>query len=106
MNVRRARVRDDVRRTYERELESDCEALLRVNGWMLYHTFDSRRSVAGFPDLVAIRGTRLLVLELKTETGKVTDAQREWLEAFAATGAECYVVRPRNVDELAAIVAR
>lgn len=90
----------------ERELEAEVEALLRLAGWRYYHTHDSRRSVAGFPDIVAIRGTRLLVLELKSESGKPTSEQYAWLEDFDRVGAQAYVVRPSNLDELAAIVAR
>lgn len=90
----------------ERELEADVEALLRLNGWRYYHTHDSRRSVAGFPDIVAIRGSSLLALELKREGAKPTPEQYQWLEDFDRVGARAYVVRPSNLDELAAIVAR
>jgi hypothetical protein len=34
---------------------------------LLYHTFDSQHSAAGFPDLVMARGRRLVAAELKTE---------------------------------------
>jgi Holliday junction resolvase len=90
----------------ERELQAHVELLLRTTGWRYYHTYDSRRSVAGFPDLIALRGRRILVLELKREGQKATDEQLEWLKAFDLAGAAAYVVRPENLDELAAIVAR
>lgn len=54
----------------------------RLNGWLVYHTHDSRRSAEGFPDLVMLRLSRMVVAELKTPTGKVTPAQAVWLEAF------------------------
>jgi len=54
---------------------------------LTYHTYDSRRSHAGFPDLVALRhdhrGVTLAVLELKRETGKATLEQEHWLDAWA-----------------------
>lgn len=56
--------------------------LLTDNGYRVYHTHDSRRSEAGFPDLLAIRGPRLLAIELKVGRRRVTDEQREWLRAF------------------------
>ena len=34
-------------------------------GWFVYHNPDSRRSTAGFPDLVLIRAPRVMFLELK-----------------------------------------
>lgn len=77
--------------------------LLRHAGYMTYHVFDSRRTAVGFPDIVALKGRDLLVLELKTDKGKVTPEQYVWLRAFANVG-RSYVVRPRNLDELAAIV--
>lgn len=67
--------------------------------WRHYHTRNSRRSVGGFPDLVLIRGRRLVVAELKKEDGKPPTAeQRAWLESFAATGAEAYVWRPSDLQ--------
>ena len=72
---------------------------------MIYHTYESRRSQPGFPDLVAIRGRRLLALELKRADAKPTEDQYRWLQAFAMVpGVEAYVVRPKDMDELTAIV--
>lgn len=91
----------------ERDLQSQVMALLKVNGWLAYHTYDSRRSAPGFPDIVATKGRRLLALELKTATGKVTIEQYQWLMALGSVaGGEAYVVRPKDVDAIAEIVAR
>ena len=59
----------------------------RLQGWLVYHTHDSRSSAAGFPDLVMLRGAYMIVAELKvgkpgTVKGEPTLAQAEWLEAF------------------------
>ncbi|MEW6583441.1 MAG: VRR-NUC domain-containing protein, partial [Actinomycetota bacterium] len=43
--------------------------LARLRGWLVYHTFDSRHSAAGFPDLILARGDRLVAAELKTQRG-------------------------------------
>jgi hypothetical protein len=65
--------------------EAALQALIldaaRWTGWFVYHTHDSRRSQPGFPDLVLVhRDTgRVLFRELKTDKGKLTPAQREWL---------------------------
>lgn len=55
------------------------ENLLTLYGWRWYHTHDSRRSPAGFPDYVAVRGHELLFVELKAERGRTRPAQEEWL---------------------------
>jgi len=48
-------------------------------GYMCYHTHDSRRSTAGFPDLVMVGPHRLIFAELKKEKGVATAAQLDWL---------------------------
>ena len=64
-------------------------------GWKVYHTHDSRKSQAGYPDLTLARD-RLIVAELKTESGRLTAAQANWLTALAEAGVECYVWRPSS----------
>ena len=48
-------------------------------GYLCYHTRDSRRSNPGFPDLCMVGNKRLIFAELKSETGKVTLEQQDWL---------------------------
>jgi hypothetical protein len=57
--------------------------LATLHGWLVYHTYDSRRSSPGFPDLVMVKGNTLLFAELKTEKGKLSQAQGQWLEALS-----------------------
>ena len=49
------------------------------------HIYDSRRSEPGWPDLTLIntRLHRFVLLELKTETGKVSEAQAHWMRDLA-----------------------
>jgi hypothetical protein len=73
----------------------------RVYGWTrIYHApnggapqKNGRRVVGGqipegrgFPDLLLIRGPRLVVAELKTEKGRMGPGQPEWLKAFTVVG--------------------
>lgn len=78
----------------EKQLQGVVVQLARLNGWLAYHTFDSRRSEPGFPDLVLVRGVRILYRELKTEKGRVTVPQQAWLDALAAAWADVAVWRP------------
>jgi len=73
------------------------------NGWRVYHTHDSRKSEAGFPDLLLLRHTRIMVAELKVGDNKPTAAQLNWLEAFGDATVEWHVWRP---DQWAEIVER
>lgn len=53
----------------------------RLDYRLRYHTHDSRRSEAGFPDLTLVRPRdhRLVFLELKAGRKQPTDTQRLWL---------------------------
>lgn len=55
---------------------------------------------AGFPDLLLVRGNRLIVAELKVGKNKTTPEQRVWLAAFEDAGVPAYVWRPEDFDEL------
>ncbi len=48
---------------------------------------------AGWPDLTLVRGDRLVFAELKSERGKTTTEQTEWLEHLDKV-AEVHVWRP------------
>lgn len=82
------------------------KALRRFGFMLVYHTWNSRNSPPGFPDIVAWKPGRLLTWELKRENGKTTTAQEEWLAAFKAHGAETGVYRPSQWDEVLACLAR
>lgn len=75
----------------------------RMFGWRPYHTLRSKGSQPGFPDWTLARD-RLVFLELKTEVGKVSDAQAEWVQAILDTGTEAYVVRPRHFDAITCVL--
>ena len=66
----------------EKDLQDFILAAAEVGGWLHYHTHDSRRSPAGFPDLVLVRGSQIILVELKTQRGRVSPAQTMWLEAL------------------------
>jgi len=68
----------------------------KVLGWATYHTHNSQKSEAGFPDLVLTRRPRVIFAELKADRGKLTDAQRAWLDELRACGQEAYVWRPKH----------
>lgn len=73
-------------------------------GWTLsYHTLRSRGSESGFPDRVLVR-ERVVYLELKKATGKLSAAQKRWTLALLEAGAEIYVARPADFDDITAIL--
>lgn len=89
----------------EKELQGQVVGIATITGWKrTYHTYDSRRSHSGFPDLVLVR-ERIMFVELKSQTGKLGAMQKEWLEALIAAGAEAYVIRPDDLEPLSTILA-
>lgn len=79
--------------------------LARALGYLEYHTHNSRHSTAGFPDLILLRGTRLIVAELKTDKGRVTPDQEDWLQAFARLpDVRVFCWRPKDWDHIEAIL--
>jgi hypothetical protein len=83
----------------ERAFQDAVRQAALYRKWLYYHTYDSRRSPAGFVDCVLVRGARLLAVELKSATGRLTPAQQQWLEALSQVQqVETYVWRPTDLD--------
>lgn len=93
----------------EREWQTWVLDVARLAGWTLrYHTFDSRRSGAGFPDLLLARPRtgEVIAVELKSERGRITADQAAWLAAFEAAGVPAFVWRPSDHDEVVSALRR
>lgn len=79
----------------EKELLEWARDIGRAYGWRVYHTYDSRNSEPGFPDLIMIKDGVQLAVETKTLTGRVTSEQADWLLDFAGVReVRARVVRP------------
>lgn len=92
--------------TSEKVWRQQVLQLAKLNGWECYFTWTSIHSPAGFPDLVLCRPPRIVFAELKTERGKVTEAQTKWILTLGLCPVEVYVWRPRDFDVVAAILRR
>lgn len=77
--------------------------LARMLGWAAYHTLRSKGSEAGYPDWTLVR-ERVVFLELKREQGVLSDAQVRWITALRKANAEVYVIRPRHLEAIAAVL--
>ena len=98
--------------------------LAELKGWLCFHSYDSRKSCgAGFPDLVMVRAVpieiegnngcelvaerppRLIFAEIKSEKGRLSKAQMEWLEILATGGwNEVYTWRPSQWEVIMEIL--
>jgi hypothetical protein len=94
------------------ELEDDLKAwvieLAQLMGWRVVHFRPARTARGwrtayegddGFPDLVLARDGVVLVVELKSQTGRFRPGQREWLAALGAAGR---LWRPSDREEIRA----
>lgn len=77
----------------------------QLKRWWCYHTHDSRRSVAGFPDLVLLRPPQLIVAELKIGKNKPTPEQNLWLNLFEEANVPAYVWRETDWEEIKQVLA-
>ena len=89
-----------------KELQSSIIEIATKFGWQHYHTFNSRKSDTGFPDLVLIHADRgrIVYAEIKSDTGKTSHEQDEWLEMLARCDQEVYIWYPRHLEEIVMIL--
>ena len=88
-------------------LESEASLLSKVTdtahlyGWKIYHTWSSKHSASGFPDLVLAKDGRLIFAELKRDDKGPDLNQQDWLSELGRVHAvEVYLWRPRDFDEI------
>ena len=100
-------------RMTEAQFQRQVLALAKMTGWRTAHfrpamnaRGDWRTPVAGdgkgFPDLLLVRGGKLLAVELKTDRGTLSPEQREWRDALLAAGVDWRLWRPRDWDAIEA----
>jgi len=89
----------------EKEFQSMVEDIAELRGWTFYHTRNSIGSQKGFPDLVMLRGEREVVAELKSQKGKISEEQKDWLEKYKLVGAEVFLWRPSDIRDIEEILS-
>lgn len=91
----------------ESEKEFQARVIKRATelGFKVFHAYDSRKSEAGFPDLVCVR-ERTVYMELKAEDGVVSAAQTTWNEALRSAGEEAYIFRPSQYEAIDRVLMR
>jgi len=87
----------------EDELVTGLLEAFALAGWHAFHVRRSDRALlmgrAGWPDITAIRPDgRLLVIEAKSATGRVSEAQGRWLVLLHRAGVTAAVIRPADYD--------
>ena len=90
----------------EKEFQDKVVKYAQYLGILCYHTYDSRRSQRGFPDLVLVGKHKVVYVELKSARGKVSNEQREWLTRLTSAGQAAYVWRPDDWPSIEVFLPR
>jgi hypothetical protein len=91
----------------ERAFQDKVIAMAIMYGWKVHHVRPGMNSKGrwmthvqghiGFPDLVLAHASHgIIYAELKSDTGRATVEQLNWLQVLNEAGAECYVWRPAD----------
>lgn len=96
----------------ENELQGFVMQTAKTGGWVATH-FRAARSAqgyrtplqgdAGFPDTVLVHGglRRCIFAELKSEKGRLSPGQKQWIETLRMVpDVETYVWRPSDMQEI------
>ena len=89
----------------EKAFQSDVMRVAKMLGWLCYHTYDSRRSASGFPDLVLVR-ERVLFRELKVGKNKLRPTQELWRDSIMDAGGDWAEWRETDMDDIVADLSR
>ncbi len=82
----------------EKRIEQRLGRLLHRRGALFYKFVSPGRP--GVPDRIAVLpGGRVIFIELKTDTGRVSHVQEYEIDRLHQQGAEVYVVRGSDVDD-------
>ena len=89
----------------EKEFMAQVVKLARVLGWIVFHPYESRRSVHGFPDLTMVRPPRVLFVELKNDKGRLTLAQEHRGKMLGeCPDVKYYLWRPSDWDDIVEVL--
>ncbi len=89
----------------EKAFQVQIVRLAKLRDWLVYYTWRSKHSPAGFPDLVLVKGRRLLFVECKREKGKLTPDQEIWIDALKETSCcKVFLWRPGDWPQIIEIL--
>lgn len=88
----------------EKQFQAQVVKIAQLNKWLVYHTYDSRRSEPGFPDLVMVGKGAVIFAELKVGINTLTSVQIEWGDALLQAGANWFVWYPEQMQEITEIL--
>ena len=79
--------------TYIRRSITDA---LRLAGWAVFYIFQGLGSYKGISDLIAIKDGLTVYIEVKTETGRQSEYQKQFERIVTDHGGKYYLARSVN----------
>lgn len=86
--------------TTERDFQGAVLELATLLGWRYYCVPDSRMCPAGWPDLALWQPPHFMLVELKTERGRVREAQQQTIDELRECGLEVHIWRPGDWETI------
>jgi len=94
----------------EAQLQAAIVELAKHLGWLVFHPMPVQNQAGrwrtalqgdkGFPDLVmAHKDHGVILVELKSSIGRLSEFQDKWIATLKAGGATVYVWRPLDIKE-------
>ena len=77
----------------ETAIRKQIQDYLRWTGWFVYYNLAGLGSYPGLSDLVAVRGGRVVHIEVKTPKGVQSDKQKRFQRKLEAAGGEYILAR-------------
>lgn len=81
---------------YESDLQRYVTEAADTFGWQWWRDNDSRKNKRGLPDLILFGHGRVLWVELKRQSGRLTKAQEGFRDALLENGAEWFCWKPSD----------
>jgi len=86
----------------ETAIRKQIQDYLRWTGWFVYYNLAGLGSYPGLSDLVAVRGGRVVHIEVKTPKGVQSEKQKRFQRKLEAAGGEYVLARGiEDVEHLA-----
>ena len=76
----------------ENEIKKLTKDYLNIRGWYHFHILQGMGAFKGIPDIIAIKGGRVLFIECKTIKGRQSDHQIEFQRNIEYQGGEYVLV--------------
>ena len=105
-----------MRAATEASFLADVLTLAKLHGWRTIHVRPAwtkkgwktplQGDGEGFPDLLMLKGMKIIAAELKGPRGSVSHEQRAWLMAFREAGVISYLWRPKDWKRIEEILSQ